>query len=375
MTLVACVIAVSGAVALACKYETNARLHKRQRPRPVTAAVVLAGVTVTLIIGLVDSNPLGGLGQTAALGLLPLAITSAGAIRFPDGVPARDVGCVVAFFAFVAAAGIHQCTFVWKRRVHEPVPEWVVRMMLACVATAGVVAHAFAVALRPARLWLYSRCAFSFQGVIRLAAVGLLCSLGADKYPPGDLDLTSSVLVNATYIAHTLIFALPQRRTLSASFRHLAALSSLMRRWCECGQGPRRGRRRPSKAIESPRRGRVDERGGGSDGEKDDDESGGGGGDGDGGATLIVEPSTSSAKGPGCSPSATGTSPPASPGRNPTGSPGLCAVCMAYAADHAFIPCGHICTCAACARTILQRSPTCPVCRHCVSGLLKTYRV
>eukprot|EP00322_Chrysochromulina_rotalis_P000060 CAMPEP_0115871310 /NCGR_PEP_ID=MMETSP0287-20121206/22798_1 /TAXON_ID=412157 /ORGANISM="Chrysochromulina rotalis, Strain UIO044" /LENGTH=313 /DNA_ID=CAMNT_0003326103 /DNA_START=61 /DNA_END=999 /DNA_ORIENTATION=- len=56
--------------------------------------------------------------------------------------------------------------------------------------------------------------------------------------------------------------------------------------------------------------------------------------------------------------------------RSQTG--GLCVVCMDAPHDHAFISCGHLCTCAACARTIVDGSGHCPMCRAEVKGYLKT---
>lgn len=49
-----------------------------------------------------------------------------------------------------------------------------------------------------------------------------------------------------------------------------------------------------------------------------------------------------------------------------------CVICMDAIPVMAFVPCGHIATCAACAATCLSKG--CPICRTKVVGSVKTYR-
>ena len=41
---------------------------------------------------------------------------------------------------------------------------------------------------------------------------------------------------------------------------------------------------------------------------------------------------------------------------------GQCVVCFAQPLTHTFIPCGHMCVCAACAESVFERSKRCPIC-------------
>lgn len=364
------------AVALAVVHEVRARLYKVQRTRPATAVLVLAGITITFTIVVIEHNPMGPLPQFVALLLLPLATVSIGAIRFPDGVPARDVSCMVSFFAFAGAASIQQCITLWGRRGALPVSQRAVRMALVCISTVGVLFHAIAVALHPSGLWRYSRCAFAFQGGVRLATTWALFSIGAESYPPTELDLASSLFVNATYVAYAFVFNLPYRCALSAESRRLfAALTLTPQRHLDprCSGGDGDG---DSSGVGVGDSSGVGVGVGDSGGGGCSDSGGGGCGDSGGGgginvgvgvagrresATSDIEPSRS-AEG-ACS------------SAHPTPANGLCVVCMACDADHAFISCGHICTCAACAAAIMSGAFRCPVCRQRVNGVLKIYRV
>lgn len=48
-----------------------------------------------------------------------------------------------------------------------------------------------------------------------------------------------------------------------------------------------------------------------------------------------------------------------------------CIVCLENAADHAFIPCGHVCICGACAD--VTSLDACPLCRSIATGKLRVY--
>ena len=50
----------------------------------------------------------------------------------------------------------------------------------------------------------------------------------------------------------------------------------------------------------------------------------------------------------------------------------LCVICDDNAADHIFIPCGHICVCGSCATKFAGNSK-CPLCRT-VAQIFQTYR-
>jgi len=60
----------------------------------------------------------------------------------------------------------------------------------------------------------------------------------------------------------------------------------------------------------------------------------------------------------------------------PSGSDSLCVVRLNKAYDTALIDCGHECLCTSCANALLEtKPPFCPICRACVKGVLKTYKV
>lgn len=49
-----------------------------------------------------------------------------------------------------------------------------------------------------------------------------------------------------------------------------------------------------------------------------------------------------------------------------------CAVCMVSRTSHVFVPCGHLCVCAACAGAIQKTNRRCPLCRK-VGKVMKVY--
>ena len=63
------------------------------------------------------------------------------------------------------------------------------------------------------------------------------------------------------------------------------------------------------------------------------------------------------------------------------GGSGDCVVCLEASKDHAFIPCGHLALCAACA-ALYERAPEehawrrqgCPVCRTSYSKVMRIFR-
>jgi len=50
-----------------------------------------------------------------------------------------------------------------------------------------------------------------------------------------------------------------------------------------------------------------------------------------------------------------------------------CCVCMATQKSSVFVPCGHMCVCAACATGIMARNKECPVCRRVSTLCIKVY--
>jgi uncharacterized protein YndB with AHSA1/START domain len=51
---------------------------------------------------------------------------------------------------------------------------------------------------------------------------------------------------------------------------------------------------------------------------------------------------------------------------------GKCVVCLSRAKTHVFLPCGHLCACAACSEKAMQTTSCCPICRRHTD---KTHRV
>ncbi len=46
-----------------------------------------------------------------------------------------------------------------------------------------------------------------------------------------------------------------------------------------------------------------------------------------------------------------------------------CTICMTAGATHAVVPCGHLCMCGSCSRSVQK----CPICRGPVESLLRVY--
>eukprot|EP00966_Prymnesium_polylepis_P106202 2459989-Prymnesium_polylepis.1 len=253
-------------------------------------------VNLVLLIALVEQHPIRSLVQPAVMLSVPLLIVLASACRFPDGVPERDAPCVIAFFVLVSAASIHQLLQLWERTEDEFGIVRVVRRTTMVLSAVAVLAHASVVSLRRCKgIWGYSRVGFAFAGGLRLAATGALYSFGMEElcYPPTNLDMTSSVVVNLSYCALAVIFTPTCRRMCFRAFSGGEIATS-----------------------------------------------------------CSVTPCDVTADAPASA---------------------LCSICMSAPKDHAFIPCGHICTCAMCAHAIFESAKGCPVCRRAVVDCLKTY--
>lgn len=50
-----------------------------------------------------------------------------------------------------------------------------------------------------------------------------------------------------------------------------------------------------------------------------------------------------------------------------------CAVCLEDKADVLYHPCGHLCTCQACAIVVYEKQGTCPICRSNILGTSRVY--
>ena len=50
-----------------------------------------------------------------------------------------------------------------------------------------------------------------------------------------------------------------------------------------------------------------------------------------------------------------------------------CVICMDATSSHVFVPCGHVCTCDSCSRSIMASSSTCPVCRTVATTVVKLF--
>ncbi len=52
----------------------------------------------------------------------------------------------------------------------------------------------------------------------------------------------------------------------------------------------------------------------------------------------------------------------------------VCCICLAEKADTACVPCGHLCACGACLKTLSSAEDSrCPMCRTPVTGVLRIY--
>ena len=291
----------------------------QEKPRVGSTALVLLGGTLVLAIIFVMECEVNYLLQAATLLMVPVVSAVGGAIRFPEAVPMRDVGCVVAFFVFIAAANINRLVLmpldVLESESVQLAPAQLapeahrIRQATAVLSTGAIVAHALTVALRRCEgFWSVTRASMAFAGVMRLASTGTLCALGVqgNAYPPGNLDIFSSLLVCSGYVGIAAVLTRSRRHDLSWRFAHVRRY---LRAWLPMPQ---------LTGVTAPGAGGPDRAGHGQMG-------------------------------------------------------GLCVVCMDAPNDHAFIACGHLCTCAECAECILQSSAHCPVCRSTVTGSLKTY--
>jgi hypothetical protein len=64
--------------------------------------------------------------------------------------------------------------------------------------------------------------------------------------------------------------------------------------------------------------------------------------------------------------------PPVAP--HPDAEETMCVVCFDAPKDHAIVPCGHQCVCAACAEQLTKTmTPTCPVCRGPIQQTMKVF--
>mmetsp|Transcript_45800 Transcript_45800/g.67130 ORF Transcript_45800/g.67130 Transcript_45800/m.67130 type:complete len:125 (-) Transcript_45800:63-437(-) len=50
-----------------------------------------------------------------------------------------------------------------------------------------------------------------------------------------------------------------------------------------------------------------------------------------------------------------------------------CVVCMTSKKQYAFVPCGHVCVCEACAELIDKSTRECPMCCGACTQIMKTY--
>ena len=51
----------------------------------------------------------------------------------------------------------------------------------------------------------------------------------------------------------------------------------------------------------------------------------------------------------------------------------VCVVCLGAEREVILLPCGHVCVCATCADTLLQRGDLCPVCRGPIRTVMPAY--
>lgn len=61
------------------------------------------------------------------------------------------------------------------------------------------------------------------------------------------------------------------------------------------------------------------------------------------------------------------------PKKKPDEESKLCSICMTTNYDTAFVPCGHLVTCADCAKTVVQGSKLCPICRIPITTYVKVF--
>lgn len=351
VVLFAASVAVLCAVVAAVWFESYVRRAARVEPiRPASALTLLVMMGCTGILPVLQVHPLRGLPQSVIFVIVPYLVCLAGAVRFPEGVPPRDQACTIAFFVFVTAATIHSATMLWDAHwwtdgvVGDDHALRVVRRCTMLLSTVAVAGHALAIAVhRCRRLWAYSRTAFAFAGGLRLASAAALriCAgapASAPIYPPSNLDLWSSVLVNSSYVLLALLCTRPNRRAVSHTVLRLLGVGS---------------KRRAIGSVDRNTAADID-------------------------APVQATPSTTTA----C---ASGRDAKGEPTRSPrdrseqdapaegSSHSSVCTICMAGPSDHALILCGHICVCAGCAERVVVQDGRCPVCRATAYAYLKVY--
>jgi hypothetical protein len=309
--------ALLGAVLLACWFERLARHRKVERPRASTAGLALVLVTAAILFACLELEPAEGVAQPVMFLLLPLFAVCISVVHFPDGISPRDATCVVGIFVVVGAAAVHQFAQYWRLTMDEKDPILrTVRRATTGLSTAAILLHALLMAVRQCDgLWAYSRASIAFAGGLRLVAAVVLHVEG----------------VRGTNFPPGWL-SLPSSLLVNTSYLALALFFT------------ERSRRKFSHAVLSAC---------------------------DVGRFIgSTEQETSSSTPPAS---------PASPASPPVGpNDGSCAICMNGTKDHAFIPCGHICACAACARVVLRHGasePTCPMCRVPITSMLRTFHV
>lgn len=303
-----------------CCVEYHARMKSRTSPRILTTVGLLACLIVLLIIAVLDYdyNSLGELWQPVCLATLPAAVFLLGVVCFPEGVPQRDQTCVFAFFVIVAAASIHQTMSLWH-------------VCGNCLQAAGVKLDTepiHPVDVKKATLVLSSAaiCAHAL-------AIGMTQCRDFWWYTRasfgfgGALRLAAAAVLRALGVGDAPCYPptslTPTSSLLVSSTYFLLALGFTYSRRRALTWAVARVRCHLRYAVASP-------------------------------------------------PAAVGTAP--LPIVNTHGAMGgLCMVCMDAPNDHAFITCGHLCACGACAEFIHKESATCPICRSLVTGVLKTY--
>lgn len=58
-----------------------------------------------------------------------------------------------------------------------------------------------------------------------------------------------------------------------------------------------------------------------------------------------------------------------------TAEEGVCVICTENGVDSVLYQCGHMCACYTCAKTLMEKSLNCPVCRAPIKDVLRAYRV
>ena len=213
------IVVIVSVVAFMCE----ARWHKRR----AGSLILLASLLLVLLI-IIAHNPVDSLWRPFVFLLAPASIAALGACRWPEEVPPRDVGFVVAFFVLVTAAALHQTTTFWYSTGGalplaglEPLH---VRRATMSISTGAIGGHALTIALRRCEgFWSVTRVAIAFAGLLRLASAALLRHLGAEGacYPPAQLEFRASLLVCSSYLVLAIVLTRGTRLALAAAFRQL----------------------------------------------------------------------------------------------------------------------------------------------------------